>query len=237
MLNAVQYLDYRDAPFPPPQQALQEPNGLLAIGGDLSPKRLVRAYRNGIFPWFNDGDPILWWSPDPRAVFYPDQYQVSKSTRRSIRRNGWHFSVNQAFEQVISACAAPRGGEQGTWICAPMRQAYLHLHQLGFAHSIEVWQEQELIGGLYGLGIGAVFCGESMFHRRTDASKAAFFALSSELRRLGVAMIDAQIENDHLRSLGAQVLGRDAFLSQLQRHRDSEVAWAQWRTEQGEWDV
>ncbi|GAA4903831.1 leucyl/phenylalanyl-tRNA--protein transferase [Ferrimonas pelagia] len=236
MLNAVQYLDHQDAAFPSPGQALEEPNGLLAIGGDLSPSRLLQAYRHGIFPWFNDGDPILWWSPDPRAVFAPDGITPSRSTRKRARRLGWHYTVNQAFEQVIAHCAGPRASDNSTWICPPMRQAYLNLHRLNLAHSIEVWEQNTLIGGLYGVSVGGVFCGESMFHIRTDASKAAFWALAIECQRLGVEMIDAQIINPHLLSLGAKSISRDTFLHQLAELRDKRVDWAHWQTE-GRFDV
>ncbi|GAA5188139.1 leucyl/phenylalanyl-tRNA--protein transferase [Ferrimonas gelatinilytica] len=229
MLNAVEYLDHPDADFPSPQQALEEPNGLLAIGGDLSPGRLLHAYRNGIFPWFNDGDPILWWSPNPRAVFDLSSLKISRSTQRSARRGQWHYSVNQAFEAVIAACAEPRNGDPSTWICTPMRQAYLQLHRLGHAHSIEVWHQSRLIGGLYGVGVGGVFCGESMFHRCTDASKAAVWALSREAKVLGVELIDAQILNPHLIALGAQSVSRSQFLERLTQLRNRPVPWSNWR--------
>lgn len=237
MLNAVEYLDHPDADFPAPNQALEEPNGLLAIGGDLSPSRLLQAYGSGIFPWFNEGDPILWWSPDPRAIFDIAQLKISRSTRRSVRRGQWHYSVNHAFEAVIAACAEPRNGDPSTWICTPMRQAYLQLHRLGHAHSVEVWHRSTLIGGLYGVGIGGVFCGESMFHRCTDASKAALWALGREADRLGVTLIDAQILNPHLIALGAQSMSRNDFLNRLTQLKSQPVPWAHWHRPPGSFDA
>ncbi|MBY5991685.1 leucyl/phenylalanyl-tRNA--protein transferase [Ferrimonas balearica] len=236
-MNAVSYLNQQAQWFPPAHQALEDPNGLLAIGGDLSQSRLLCAYRNGIFPWFNPGDPILWWSPDPRAVFDVSQMRPARSLKKAVRQGSWHFSVNQAFDEVITACAAPRADQEGTWIGPEMQQAYRDLHRSGHAHSIEVWDNDTLIGGLYGLAIGGVFCGESMFHRRSNASKAAFWALSEVLRGYGAALIDAQVPNDHLMRLGATLLERPAFLARLGQLRDKPVPASAWQPRQGAFDV
>ena len=201
--------------FPPVDQALDEPNGLLAAGGDLSPQRLLLAYRSGIFPWFGEGDPILWWSPDPRCVLWPEAFHASRSLRRSIRRRQYRFSLDQAFEAVIDACAAPRGGaEAGTWITADMRRAYVKLHRMGHAHSVETWSGEELVGGLYGVRLGPVFFGESMFSRRTDASKAALMHLAADP---DLALIDCQLPTAHLLGLGACEMPRSTFIDYLER--------------------
>ncbi len=224
-------LDSRDArqPFPPVEQALEEPNGLLAVGGDLSPSRLLRAYRRGIFPWYNPGEPILWWSPDPRLVLFPEKLKVSRSLRKRLRRDEFRFTVDQAFEAVIDACAAPRGGEHGTWITPEMREAYVHLHRLGYAHSVETWHEDELVGGLYGVAIGRVFYGESMFHRRSDASKVAFVRLVENLKRWNYALIDCQVHTDHLARFGAEAIPRRRFVELLDRWCHETAAPDAWR--------
>ncbi|WP_298440266.1 leucyl/phenylalanyl-tRNA--protein transferase [uncultured Ferrimonas sp.] len=229
MLNAIQYLDYHQEGFPSPDYALADPDGLLAVGGDLAPARLVDAYRHGIFPWFNPGDPILWWCPKQRAVFTPAEIHLSRSTRRVARKFDYHYSVNQAFEQVINACAAPRGDDAGTWISPAMIQAYQQLHQLGHAHSLEIWQDQQLVGGIYGISVGGVFCGESMFHSQTGASKLALYLLGQHCQQLGAELIDAQIDNPHLRSLGATMISRHHFLEQVHALRDAPIAWANWQ--------
>jgi len=224
-------LDSRDArqPFPPVAQALDEPNGLLAVGGDLSPPRLLRAYRQGIFPWYNPGEPILWWSPDPRLVLFPEKLKVSRSLRKRLRRDEFRFTVDQAFEEVIDACAAPRGEERGTWITPEMREAYVHLHRLGHAHSVETWHGDELVGGLYGVAIGRVFYGESMFHRRSDASKVAFVRLVENLRRWNYALIDCQVYTDHLARFGAEAIPRRHFVELLDRWCRETAAPDAWR--------
>lgn len=204
-------------PFPPVAQALDEPNGLLCAGGDLSPERLLLAYRSGIFPWFNEGEPILWWSPQPRAVFELDTTRANTRLRRLARSCPWTLRVDQDFEAVIDACAAPRHYSDGTWITAAMRAAYLNLHGLGHAHCIAVFEGDELVGGLYGLAIGRVFFGESMFSRRTNASKTAFFALASTLRDAGFVWLDGQVESGHLGRLGAQSIDRAHFIAGLER--------------------
>lgn len=207
------YLEPRlpDQAFPPLETALDDPNGLLAVGGCLSPRRLVNAYRHGVFPWFSPGEPILWWSPDPRLVLFPDQLHISGSLRKTLRRQRFQLTFDQAFEQVIDACAAPRSRQAGTWITDDMRLAYLDLHRLGIAHSVESWLDGELVGGLYGVTIGRVFFGESMFHRATDASKVAMTHLAAKLREWEYRLIDCQVSSEHLLSLGAQDLPRREF--------------------------
>ncbi len=205
------------APFPDARKALREPDGLLAFGGDLSPQRLLRAYRHGIFPWYGPGQPILWWSPDPRAVLFPERLHVSRSLRRTLRRGRFRVSFDRAFDAVTGACAEPRAGQDGTWITPEMRAAYGRLHRLGAAHSVEVWYGDELAGGLYGVAIGRVFFGESMFSRRSDASKVALVHLAHTLRVWGYGLIDAQIRSAHLERLGVEAVPRGRFLELLDR--------------------
>ena len=200
-----------DQAFPKPEQALDEPNGLIALGGCLSPQRILNAYRNGIFPWYNPGEPILWWSPNPRLVLFPDRIKVSRSLNKTLRKQSFQLRFDTAFRRVMLACAAPRDGQGGTWITQEMLQAYCQLHQMGFAHSVEAWQDDELVGGLYGIAIGRVFFGESMFHRRTDASKVAFVHLVRQLIVWGYQLIDCQVNTEHLCSLGAEEISRPAF--------------------------
>lgn len=203
--------------FPPPAQALASPNGLLAIGGDLAPERLLAAYRQGIFPWFGEDEPILWWSPDPRCVFATDAVRPGHSLRRLFARSPWTVTFDRAFDRVIRACAEPRDDAAGTWIVPPMIDAYEHMHALGHAHSVEVWDNDSLVGGLYGVAIGRMFCGESMFSRLSGGSKAALFALCRQLRAWQCPLLDAQVENPHLMSLGATLLPRGDFLSRIER--------------------
>jgi len=216
----IHWLSRHDPPdaFPDAELALRDPDGLLAAGGDLSVERLLAAYERGIFPWYEEGQPVLWWSPDPRAVLRPGGIHVSRSLRRSLRRAGYTVTWNQAFRRVMAACAEPRPGQYGTWITAAMEQAFAELHARGWAHSLEVWQGDELAGGLYGLAIGRVFFGESMFSRRTDASKTAMVALGAELARRHFALIDCQVVSPHLLSMGAKTLPRAEFLDLLRRH-------------------
>jgi len=206
--------------FPSPELALEEPDGLLAAGGDLSPERLLSAYRQGIFPWFNEGDPILWWCPSERAVLQPGQLHTSRSLRKKLRRGDFQVSFDRDFDAVINACAAPRSYQQETWIIASMRAAYNRLHQLGHAHSVEVWQDQQLVGGLYGIAIGRCFFGESMFSRTTDASKAAFNYLACQLFDWGYGFVDCQLPTDHLSSMGVATLERAEFLQLLAKNID-----------------
>lgn len=201
--------------FPPLQAALREPNGLLAAGGTLSPGRLETAYRAGIFPWFSEGQPILWWSPDPRAVLFPEQLRIRRSLRQRIRRGEVELSFDRAFEAVMRGCAAPRRDHPGTWISESMIAAYLQLHVRGLAHSVEVWHGQELVGGLYGVAIGGAFFGESMFSREADASKQALVYLCHHLRRWGYRLIDCQMETPHLSRLGAVLMPRAEFARRL----------------------
>ena len=206
-----------DLHFPPVETST--PEGLLAIGGDLSSARLIEAYRHGIFPWYNPGEPILWWSPDPRAVLYPEKLKISRSLRKSLKRGHFTVTFDAAFRDVMLACATPRiqypGG--GTWITDDMVSAYCALHEQAIAHSVEVWYERQLVGGLYGVALGGVFFGESMFTRITDASKIALVLLSAALRERQFAMIDCQLPSEHLSSLGAESMPRAQFLGELER--------------------
>lgn len=201
--------------FPPPDRALREPPGLLAAGGDLRPERILAAYRRGIFPWYSADQPILWWSPDPREVLFPEEFRRSRSLAKRERNAGFEVRFNTDFAAVIDACAAPRSSDGGTWITSQMRDAYVHLHTLGHAHSIEVWFEQQLVGGLYGIQIGQIFFGESMFSRRTDASKVALSALVRAAPARGIGLIDCQLASEHLKSLGSRSMPRRDFLQLL----------------------
>lgn len=203
--------------FPHPGTALSEPNGLLAAGGELAPTWLVQAYRQGIFPWFSADDPILWWSPDPRMVLFPAEFRLRRSLAKRLRNAGFHITLDQCFNEVMSACAAPRDGETETWITAEMHAAYCELHALGIAHSIEVHYRQRLVGGLYGLAMGPVFFGESMFSRERDASKVALAYLASAMHRHGGKLIDCQMHTPHLANLGATSIARDTFIGYLEQ--------------------
>ena len=204
--------------FPNPALAMNEPDGLLAAGGDLSPERLLNAYRHGIFPWFSAGQPILWWSPNPRAVLLPEELKISRSLRKRLRQGEMQVTLNRAFAEVINHCSEDRPGQDGTWITDEMQAAYRQLHRLGYAHSVESWQGGELVGGLYGIAIGRVFFGESMFTRRTDASKVAFAHLVRQLDAWGFPLIDCQVSSAHLSSLGARTLPRAEFLALLEHY-------------------
>lgn len=219
MNAALPWLD-AETGFPDPERALVSPPGLLALGGDLSPQRLRQAYHQGIFPWFSEGDPILWWSPDPRCVIAPPSFSPSRSLRRSLRQGSWRLSTDRCFEQVMRACAAPRPYADSTWISEDIIAGYCSLHTLGQAHSIEVWHDDELAGGLYGVSVGRIFCGESMFSRRNDASKIAFWALMSLGSAWRLPLIDCQLENSHLASLGAGPVSRRDYLACLRSVRD-----------------
>ena len=205
-----------DSPFPPVEDALREPDGLLAMGGDLSPVRLLNAYREGIFPWYSRGQPVLWWSPDPRMVFRTDGVRLSSRFRRTLRGSRWTVRADTAFEAVIDACAStPRPGQRGTWITREMQAAYVALHALGHAHSVEVFDGDSLVGGIYGVAVGHMFFGESMFSARSGGSKVALAALASTLQGWGWPLIDAQVENPHLVSLGADAMERGEFMRRL----------------------
>ena len=214
--------------FPPAH--LATPEGLLAVGGDLSPQRILLAYKNGIFPWFSDEDPILWWSPDPRMILHPEGMKVSKSLKKKINSKRFEITMDRNFEQVIGLCARTRtDGGQGTWITAAMKEAYIDLHRLGYVHSVEAWSKGNLAGGLYGLSLGRCFFGESMFSRESDASKVALFHLCLFLKSNHFDMIDCQVPSDHLKSLGAVSINRRSFLARLRRslqHPSRVGVWA-----------
>ena len=220
--------------FPPPELAADEPNGLLAVGGDLSPQRLIAAYRAGIFPWYSNDQPILWWSPNPRAVLFPDNLKVSRSLRKTLRKKEFQVTLDEAFVDIIDACSQPRqkknGAESGTWITAEMKQAYIEMHRLGYAHAVECRFEGELVGGLYGIAIGRVFFGESMFTRRSNASKVAFIHLVRQLQQWNFALIDCQVSSEHLKSLGAEDIPRSRFQALLEHYcPESSNAPDKWR--------
>lgn len=211
----IPWLD-SDKTFPPLESALREPNGLLAAGGDLSPQRLLAAYTRGIFPWYSPGQPILWWSPDPRMVLFPDELKISRSLAKRLKRDDYEVRFDSAFRAVMQACSStPREGQAGTWIVPEMIEAYCQLHHLGYAHSAETWIDGKLVGGLYGVGIGRMFYGESMFHHVTDASKIAFVHLIRQLQKQGCGMIDCQMHTPHLESLGAREIPRREFAVKL----------------------
>jgi leucyl/phenylalanyl-tRNA---protein transferase len=216
--------------FPSPSEAFEDPNGLLAVGGDLSAERLKLAYANGIFPWYSDDQPILWWSPNPRCVLFPEKVHVSRSLGKTLRKNVFDVTMDQDFAGVIRACAATRC-ETGTWITSDMEHAYTQLHQQGLAHSVECWYQDTLVGGLYGLAMGRCFFGESMFSRMTDASKVAFVHLARQLQNWNYALIDCQVENEHLLSLGAETISRDLFLTILSNNRSAQPAPHRWKFE------
>jgi len=202
-------------PFPPVERALRNPNGLLAAGGDLSSARLLAAYRRGIFPWYSGDEPILWWSPDPRMVLYVAELKVSRSLAKSVRNKGYEVRVDTAFGAVLDGCAGPRADGAGTWLGEEMRAAYARLHRDGHAHSFETWRDGELVGGLYGVAVGRMFFGESMFSRAADASKVALVALARELERRGCPLIDCQVRTPLLAGLGAREIPRRSFLREL----------------------
>ncbi|MGQ9424546.1 leucyl/phenylalanyl-tRNA--protein transferase [Gilvimarinus sp. F26214L] len=223
--------------FPPPEQALPEPNGLLAAGGDLSPARLLEAYRQGIFPWYEEGQPILWWTPEPRTILRPGAVHISRSLRKVLRRREFTVTADECFAQVIAACAEPRDGVSGTWITPEMNQAYKDLHRLGHAHSIEVWRNGELVGGLYGVSIGQAFFGESMFSRCSNASKIALVHLAHQLEQWNFGVIDCQIESEHLLSMGAENVPRTVFQGLLRNYTGADSpAFPAPRSWTGLWD-
>lgn len=209
--------------FPDPATALRVPDGLLAAGGDLSRQRLLTAYRSGIFPWYGPGEPILWWSPSRRMVLLPGGLHVSRSLRKTLRKGRFTIRYDHDFAAVVRACAAPRAGQQGTWIVPEMQAAYQTLHEEGWAHSVECWQGDQLVGGVYGVQLGRMFFGESMFSRQTDASKVALVYLCARLQQVGVQLVDCQMETPHLYSMGAQPMQREAFLLRL-KHEVEQTA-------------
>jgi leucyl/phenylalanyl-tRNA--protein transferase len=218
-----------DEDFPPLSKALREPDGLLAVGGCLSKMRLLKAYRNGIFPWYNPEDPILWWSPDPRLVLFPDKLIVSRSLRKTLRKNNFSITFDQAFDKVINACASLRKNSSGTWITDEITEAYNELYRLGFAHSVEAWCDGILVGGLYGVALGRVFFGESMFHTMTNASKVAFVSLVEQLKSWDYQLIDCQVHTSHLESLGAQEIDRTYFVELLNQYCDISANKSAWK--------
>jgi leucyl/phenylalanyl-tRNA--protein transferase len=219
-----------EAPFPPVSKALRSPNGLLCAGGDLTPERVVDAYSRGIFPWFSAGDPVLWWSPDPRMVLFPEELKVSRSLRKTAARGTYETRVDTAFRAVMEACAAPRDGQGGTWIVPEMIAAYTALHERGLAHSVESWSGDELVGGLYGVALGKVFFGESMFARAPDASKVALLRLVERLRASDYRVIDCQQATAHLATLGAREIPRAAFAQLLRESIQYPPSGERWRT-------
>jgi leucyl/phenylalanyl-tRNA--protein transferase len=220
-------LDSQQPQFPNPNLAVREPDGLLAVGGNLKPPTLLDAYQQGIFPWYQDDDPILWWSPSERCVIDMDGLHLSKSLRRTLRRQQYRVTTDQNFAAVLKACAAPRDGNTGTWITEEMAEAYMQLHLLGHAHSVEVWQSEQLVGGIYGVAVGDIFCGESMFSRVTDGSKIAMAYLCKALHQLGYKLLDCQLENSHLMSMGAYLMPREEFLAELQTGNSNTLGWPQ----------
>lgn len=222
------------SPFPPLDGALDEPDGLLAFGGDLAPERVLNAYANGIFPWYSDGEPILWWSPSRRAVFRTDGVRLHGRLRRKLRNSGWRVRADTAFARVVEGCAAPRAGQAGTWITADMQAAYNALHALGIAHSIEVFDGERLVGGLFGLSFGQLFCGDSMFSAGSGASSLALAALAARLHGWGWPIIDAQVPNAHTRSLGMQVWNRADYTAAVMRLREQPWTPGSWTARFGE---
>jgi leucyl/phenylalanyl-tRNA---protein transferase len=223
-------LSPHDVSFPKLHRALSEPDGLLAMGGDLSPSRLMSAYSQAIFPWFSDGDPILWWSPSIRAVFAPNTLKLNRTLKKQIKRYQLRFSVNRAFTDVMQHCAAPRTKQPGTWILPQMQLAYLQLHKKGYAHSIEVWQQENLVGGLYGVLVGSLFCGESMFNRLPDTAKLALVVLQQHLQQVAAGWIDCQLPNPFLLQLGARKLARDDYLTLLQHYAKHIIPVNHWQS-------
>ncbi|MBP7189450.1 MAG: leucyl/phenylalanyl-tRNA--protein transferase [Thiopseudomonas sp.] len=223
----ITWLNRASLKFPPLHKALREPNGLLAAGGDLSAARLVAAYRHGCFPWYQDGQPLLWWSPDPRTVLLPNNLHISRSLRKVLRSDLFSVTFDRNFTDVIHACSEPRKDEDGTWITSEMQAAYFALHAQGHAHSVEVWQQDQLVGGLYGIAIGQLFFGESMFSRTSNASKVGFVTLVSALKAAGFVLIDCQMPTAHLISLGAESIRRSEFSEYLTQHLDinTDMQW------------
>jgi len=234
-MSELVWLDPHGYQFPPVEQALVEPDGLLAVGGDLSIGRLLAAYSTGIFPWYEQGQPLLWWSPDPRAVIKPENVRIHRSLLKRLRKKEFVVQVDTAFEQVLDFCQAPRSYSSETWITDEMKSAYVALHQAGFAHSIECYRDEELVGGLYGVSIGALFFGESMFNRATDASKVAFVHLCRLMEKNHCPLIDCQIPNPHIMTLGVESISRPEFITYLSKNNalapDQGIDWQALRGE------
>lgn len=227
-----------DAPFPPVELALSDPDGLLAFGGDLSPTRMLNAYRSGIFPWYSQGEPILWWSPGRRAVLRSDRMHLPRRLRRTLQHADWQVGADTAFAQVLAGCMAPRPGQDGTWITPALQAAYLELHRLGYAHSIEVFDaDGALVGGVMGLAFGQMFCGDSMFSTASGASSLALAALAARLHVWGWPLIDAQVPNAHTERLGVEVWPRERYLAALSRQRDLPGTPGQWAERFGSWSA
>lgn len=231
MWPKICFLSPFDDDFPPVTDAAEDPDGLLAVGGDLSPHRLVKAYQQGIFPWYSENEPILWWSPKHRGVLMFDDFYINRSFSKFLKKNPYRVTVNQAFSDVICHCStAPRKGVgDGTWITGEMINAYIQLHQLGFAHSVEVWLAGDLVGGLYGVMVGGCFCGESMFHLKSNASRVAYWALVNWLRQNNAKFIDCQMQNDFLKTLGVSEIPRELYLKKLNAAKTSVLPKDMWR--------
>ncbi len=234
-MRRLRWLNERapEEPFPAAEEAMTDPNGLLAVGGDLSPERLITAYRNGIFPWYGEGQPILWWSPDPRGLFLPGGFHISRSLRRRLNRGQLTVTLDAEFEAVVAGCAAPRPGQDGTWITREMMDAYTELHHRGCAHSAEVWLEDELVGGVYGVALHGAFFGESMFSRVEDASKIGLTWLTGQLWRWGFHLFDCQMSNPHLERLGVREIPRSEYLHRLEAALQAPHRPGPWRLDSG----
>lgn len=236
-MHTIPWLNPHSYDFPSTDLAMDEPDGLLAAGGDLSPERILAAYHQGIFPWFNPGEPILWWSPNPRTVIYPEQLHISRSLRKTLRQQIYRVTLDTAFTQVMTACAQPRIRASGTWISAEIIAAYSQLHRMGFAHSVEVWRGNDLVGGLYGIALGRMFFGESMFSRANDASKVGFVHLTQQLMAWNFPLIDCQVANDHLFSLGATEISRAAFQKMLVDFTQRPPLLGTWQFNLKDWNI
>lgn len=231
-MSDILWLEDDNVFFPPVEEALMDPDGLLAVGGDLSTERLLEAYRQGIFPWYEEDQPILWWSPNPRCVLFPQQFHLSRSFRKKLRKSSFNITADKAFPEVIKQCAKLRKNSEGTWITEAIDTAFNQLHQTGIAHSVEVWEGERLIGGLYGIAMGSIFFGESMFSLCADASKFALYELTQQLTELGFNLIDCQVHNNHLENLGAITIPRQQFITHLEQHIDDPTVsyWQPWST-------
>ena len=231
-MSDVLWLEDSNVDFPPVENALSDPDGLLAVGGDLTIDRLLEAYPKGIFPWYEEDQPILWWSPDPRCVLFPKDFHLSHSFKKKLRKQPFNITADTAFADVIQQCAKIRENREGTWITEAINTSFNQLHALGVAHSVEVWEGETLVGGLYGIAMGGVFFGESMFSLRPDASKFALYTLTQKLNEFGFHLIDCQVHNDHLESLGATTISRQQFITHLDNHISDPMAssWQPWST-------